>query len=212
VSEITSAGHTANFVRMDVTVEADWRLALSTTKSEFGRVDILVNNAGWTYRRRDTLEVPENEYDRKFLSLAHYTLSNDDLGVFNINVKSIFHAVKVIMPEFLAQGSGNIVNISSCITCKPTNGLLWYTATKGAVDSITRGLAREYSPRGIRVNAVSPSIGSTALTADFVGQDFTDDVMNFNAAETPLKRLCTPLDIAKAALYFATPYFNSFQT
>src|ERR1700712_2116121 len=116
-------------------------------------------------------------------------MSNRELGVFNINVKSSYLSVKVIMPEFLLQGSGNIVNISSCITCKPTNGLLWYTATKGAVDSITRGLAREYSPQGIRINGVSPSIGSTALTADFVGQDSTDEVMNFNAAETPLRRL-----------------------
>jgi NAD(P)-dependent dehydrogenase (short-subunit alcohol dehydrogenase family) len=75
VSEIINAGHTADSVIMDVTVESDWKRALSITKRKFGRVDILVNNAGWTYRRRDTLDVPENEYDRKcYWGLLHHSI------------------------------------------------------------------------------------------------------------------------------------------
>jgi 3-oxoacyl-[acyl-carrier protein] reductase len=132
--------------------------------------------------------------------------------VFDINVKGIYHSINATIPLFLKQGSGNIINVSSCVTSKPVDGLLYYSATKGAVDIITRGLANEYSSRGIRVNGVSPSLGATSLAADFVGEDFTADIAKAKATETPLNRLCTPLDIAKACLYFATPWFNDFQT
>ena len=133
-------------------------------------------------------------------------------GVFDINVKGIFHSINATVPHFLAQKSGNIINISSCVTSKPVEGLLYYNATKGAVDLLTRGLANEYSSRGIRVNGLSPSMGNTGLAADFVGQEFTADVAKSKATEALLNRLCTPMDIAKACLYFATPYFNDFQT
>lgn len=134
------------------------------------------------------------------------------IEVFDINVKSIFHATNALVPYFLKRGSGNIVNIGSCITEKPTAGLTWYGATKGAVDMITRHLAAEYSPKGIRVNGISPSIGETALLREFIAQE--PDVHNKAslAASASLNRLCTPLDVAKGALYFATPYFNDFQT
>lgn len=133
-------------------------------------------------------------------------------GIFDINVKSIFHSVNAIMPHFLAQGSGNIINIGSCITDNPTLGLTWYGATKGAVHLITRHLAKEYSPKGIRVNCVSPSISETGLMSDFIGKEPDAESRASLAAPVPLNRLCTPLDIAKASLYFATPYFNDFQT
>ena len=76
---------------------------------------------------------------------------------------------------------------------------------------ITRHLAAEFSAVGIRVNSVSPSIGNTALFNDFVANDVPDDT-TFKTLYPPLGRLCTPLDIAKACLYFASPYFNDFQT
>lgn len=115
------------------------------------------------------------------------------------------------MPHFLEKKSGNIINISSCITENPTTGLTWYGASKGAVDMITRHLAAEYSPLGIRVNGISPSIGNTALFNDFVANDAPDEKV-FQSLYPPLGRLCSPLDIAKGALYFACDYFNDFQT
>jgi 3-oxoacyl-[acyl-carrier protein] reductase len=216
-SEITAAGGQAEFVKTNVTIEADWKNALDVATSKFGRLDILVNNAGWTYRLKDSLTVTEVEYDREYsdldstsLPLASYLLSA--IGIFDINVKGIFHSVNIIMPHFLAQGSGNIINIGSCITARPGPGLLWYGATKGAVDMVTRCLAAEFTPRGVRVNGISPSMGETPLMGDFLGKDPTDQIRLTKSAEAPLNRLCTPLDIAKAALYFATPYFNDFQT
>ncbi|KAJ9602734.1 hypothetical protein H2200_012928 [Cladophialophora chaetospira] len=194
--EIVAAGGQAAFAKTDVTKEEDWKRALETAKSELGGLDILVNNAGWTYKKKDTLTVTEAEYDR----------------VFDINVKSIFHSVNVILPHLVAQGSGSVVNIASCITCKPTNGLMWYSATKAAVEVITRSLAREYSCKGVRFNAVSPSISETPLMRDFIGEEPTAESLSAAATEVPVGRLCTPMDIAKATLYFASSYFNDFQT
>jgi 3-oxoacyl-[acyl-carrier protein] reductase len=133
-------------------------------------------------------------------------------GIFDVNVKAIFYSVNTILPHFLERGSGNIINIGSCITERPTPGLTWYGATKGAVDMVTRHLANEYSPKGIRVNGISPSISETPLMRDFLGKEPDSESRASLTAHVPLNRLCTPLDIAKAALYFATPYFNDFQT
>lgn len=135
-----------------------------------------------------------------------------DVGLFDINVKGIFHSVNAVMPEFLAQGGGTMINISSSLTSKPVNGLLYYITTKGAVDILTRGLAGEYAAKGVRVNGVSPSMGNTALASDFVGQDFDAEMQGAKASQIPLGRLCTPQDVAKACLYLASPYFNQFQT
>lgn len=110
------------------------------------------------------------------------------------------------------QKSGSIINISSCITEKATTGLTFYGATKGAVDMITRHLATEYSSFGIRVNAIAPSIGETPLMREFLGEEPSETSLSAAAAMVPVGRLCTPADIAKAALYFASPYFNNFQT
>lgn len=123
----------------------------------------------------------------------------------------MFHATNVIMPHFLEKKSGNVINISSCITEDPTTGLTWYGASKGAVDMITRHLAAEYSTQGIRINSISPSIGNTSLFNDFVAND-APDAKTFQSLFPPLGRLCTPIDIAKGALYFACDYFNDFQT
>ena len=127
-------------------------------------------------------------------------------------MKSIYHSINAVLPHFLKQGRGSIVNISSCVTSKPTSGLLYYNATKGAVDLLTRGLAAEYSNRGIRVNGISPSLGNTALVSEFVGEEFSADMAKVQATEAPVQRMVTPLDIAKGCLYLASPYFNDFQT
>ncbi|KAL7965223.1 oxidoreductase [Trichoderma sp. SZMC 28014] len=195
-TDISNRSGLVAFVKMNVTSPRDWQAALDFAKATFGGLDILVNNAGWTYTMKDTLTVTEQEYDR----------------VFDINVKGIFHSVNTVLPHFLAQGSGNIINIGSCITEDPTKGLTWYGASKGAVDMITRHLAKEYSSKGIRVNGISPSIGQTSLMPDFIGKDPDAASLASLAAPVPLNRLCTPLDVAKGSLYFATQYFNNFQT
>ncbi|CAG9948538.1 unnamed protein product [Clonostachys rosea f. rosea IK726] len=196
VYELNQSGYTSTFIKTDITKAADWKNATDKTLAKFSKIDILVNNAGWTYRRKDSLEVTEAEYDR----------------IFDINVKGIYNSINAIMPHFLKQGSGSIINISSCVTSKPTTGLLYYNATKGAVDLLTRGLAAEYSSKGIRVNGISPSLGNTALVSEFVGVEFTKEMAERQATEAPIQRMVTPKDIAKGCLFYATPYFNEFQT
>lgn len=89
---------------------------------------------------------------------------------------------------------------------------MYYNATKGAVDLLTRSIAKEYSPHGLRVNGISPSLGATGLVSDFVGAEFTPDMARAKASESPVQRMVTPRDIAKACLYYASPYFNEYQT
>ena len=105
-----------------------------------------------------------------------------------------------------------MINISSTITENATVGLTWYGATKGAVDMITRHLAKEYSCNGIRINAVAPSLGATPLMREFIGAEPTPDSISETATLVPTGHLCTPEDIGKAALYFASTHFNHFQT
>lgn len=120
--------------------------------------------------------------------------------------------MNTIVPHFLDRGSGNIINIGSCITERATEGLTWYGATKAAVDKITRHLSNEYAPKGIRINGISPSISETPLMREFIGKSPDHESKTALARAVPLRRLCTPEDIAKAALYLASPYFNDYQT
>lgn len=89
---------------------------------------------------------------------------------------------------------------------------MWYSATKAAVHTITQAMAREYSHNGIRVNAVAPSISETPLMKEFIAADPSVESLEEAAKEVPVGRLCVPMDIAKACLYFASGYFNDFQT
>lgn len=89
---------------------------------------------------------------------------------------------------------------------------MWYGATKAAVHTITSHMAREYSDKGIRVNAVAPSISETPLMKEFIAADPSAESLEEAAREVPVGRLCAPMDIAKACLYFASDYFNDFQT
>lgn len=89
---------------------------------------------------------------------------------------------------------------------------MWYSATKAAVDVITRHMAREFSDKGIRVNAVAPSISETPLMREFIAGDPDEESLKEAARDVPVGRLCTLVDIAKACLYFASDYFNDFQT
>lgn len=80
------------------------------------------------------------------------------------------------------------------------------------MDLLTRGLAAEYSHRGVRVNGISPSLGNTALVNEFVGENFSEKMAALQATQNPVQRMVTPLDIAKGCLYLASPFFNDFQT
>jgi 3-oxoacyl-[acyl-carrier protein] reductase len=175
-------------VRCDVTVRADIEALVQQALSEHGRMDVVVNNAGWTHRNQPLLDVDETTFDR----------------VFNINVKSIYHMTHAVVPAMRRQGGGVILNIGSTAGIRPRPGLTWYNASKGAVNLLSKSMAVELGPEGIRVNAICPVIGETALLEAFMGVPDTPENRARFIATIPLGRLSRPSDVAQAAVFLAS--------
>jgi 3-oxoacyl-[acyl-carrier protein] reductase len=184
----TSLGASARAVRCDVSRRADVDAAVAVCVDAFGGVDILVNNAGTTHRNQSMLEVDEATFDR----------------VFAVNVKSIFHTTQAVVPLMKARRSGCIVNIGSTAGIRPRPGLTWYNASKGAVNLLSKSMAAELGPDGIRVNAVCPVMSPTALIEQFLGVPDTPEARAKVVAGIPLGRMSTPEDVAEATLYLAS--------
>jgi 3-oxoacyl-[acyl-carrier protein] reductase len=180
-------GNNAVAIACDVSRKADVDAAAGETVSAFGAIDILVNNAGAAHRNRPMLEVDEAEFDR----------------VFAVNVKSIFLFAHAVIPVFRRQGHGVIINIGSTAGIRPRPGLTWYNASKGAVNLLSKSMAVELAPDKIRVCALAPVAGETALLPTFLGSDDPAVRAKF-VASVPLGRLSVPQDVANAALFLAS--------
>lgn len=179
-------GRRAFGMKCDVSKAKDVQRAVAKTAERFGRVDILVNNAGTSHRNRPMLEVDEETFDR----------------VFDVNVKSIFHFAHAVVPLMREQGAGVIINVGSTAGLRPRPGLAWYNASKGAVNLLSKSMAVELAPDGIRVCALAPVAGDTPLLGMFMGED-TPEMRKKFIASIPMGRLSTPQDIADAALFLA---------
>lgn len=180
-------GNGARAVACDVTDGAGLARAAAEVIAEFGGLDIVVNNAGTTHRNQPMLDVTEADFDR----------------VFAVNVKSIYLMAQAVVPHFRSRGAGCIVNIGSTAGIRPRPGLVWYNASKGAVNLLTKAMAIELAPDRVRVNCIAPVAGETPLLAQFMGEDTPEKRAQFRAS-IPLGRLTTPRDIADAALYLAS--------
>ncbi|MGG5822475.1 glucose 1-dehydrogenase [Falsiroseomonas sp. HW251] len=183
-----SIGAAAVAVRGDVTSRADTEAAVARAVAHGGRLDIVVNNAGWTHRNKPLMEVTEEEFDR----------------VYAINVKSLFHMTRTVVPSMRGQGGGSIINIGSTAGIRPRPGLSWYNSTKGAVNLLSKSLAVELAPDRIRVNCVAPVMGATGLLEAFMGLPDTPENRARFIATVPLGRLSEADDIANACLYLAS--------
>lgn len=181
-------GNGAIALTADVGAAADVQRVVDETRARLGTPNILVNNAGTTHKNRPILEVDEATFDR----------------IFRVNVKSIFHFVRVTAPVMRDAGGGVIINVGSTGGMRPRPGLTWYNATKGAVNLASKSLAVELAPWKIRVNAICPVIGETGLLETFMGVPDTPENRARFVATIPLGRMSTPLDIANAALYLAS--------
>ncbi|KAF2009417.1 oxidoreductase [Aaosphaeria arxii CBS 175.79] len=173
---------------LNVTKRSDWDAAVKRIITEFGRLDILVNNAGTSHKNKPTLEVTEEEY--------HLT--------FNVNCFGIFHSIQAVFPNFLTQGGGVCLNISSVGADRPRHGLVWYNASKGAVSNATKGLALEYGPKNIRVNSICPLLSGTGLFEAFTGVADTLENRAKYISNVPLGRLSEVDDVANAALFLCS--------
>jgi 3-oxoacyl-[acyl-carrier protein] reductase len=183
VSDIKAKGGRAIAVKGDVAKAAEVQQLFAETKQAFGRIDVLVNNAG-VYKFGSLEEVTEDEFHREF----------------DTNVLGTILATQEAVKHFGPDG-GSVINISSIASRGFPNAAV-YSATKGAVDAVTRGLAAELGPRKIRVNAIAPGgvetegLRSTGIS----GSEFEKAMV----AATPLGRVGQPDDIARVAVFLAS--------
>ena len=184
VSEI---GDAARYVHADVRKGADVANMIQAAVDAFGRLDILVNNAGYRHRIGAVDSVSEEEYDR----------------CFDVNVKAIYHGVQSVLPVFRSQGGGVILNMASTGGTRPQPSITWYNASKGAAVILTKSLARELAPEGIRVCAINPSAALTGMLFMHEGEDFPER-SEYLLSTIPLGRLNEPEDVAAAALYLVS--------
>lgn len=186
-AELRSSGAQARFAHCDVSREDDVQALVDAAVQAFGRLNIVVNNAGTTHRNKPALEVTSEEFDR----------------MFSVNLKSVFWMTRAAMPH-LRSVRGCMVNIASTTGVRPGPGLVWYSTSKAAMINATRGLAMEFAAQGVRVNAVCPMIGETALLEQFMGMPDTPENRQRFLARIPLGRFTQPQDVAHAALYLAS--------
>jgi 3-oxoacyl-[acyl-carrier protein] reductase len=184
VAEITAAGGKAIAVQGDVAKAADVKKIFAETKEAFGRLDILVNNAG-VYSFTPLESITEADFHRHF----------------DINVLGLLLATQEAAKAFGPEG-GSVINIGSVASTLNSPNTVVYTATKGAVDSVTRVLAKELGPKKIRVNSINPGLVETEGTHTFgaIGTDFEKSTV----ASTPLGRVGQPDDITPVAVFLAS--------
>jgi 3-oxoacyl-[acyl-carrier protein] reductase len=184
VAEITKAGGKAVAIGGSVAKPADIDALFAETKKMYGKVDILVNNAG-VYA---------------FSPLESIT-SEGISSLFDVNVSGLLLATKAAVPLF-PSGGGSIINIGSVVSDKTPPASAVYSGTKGAVDAITRVLAKELGPKQIRVNSVNPGpvVTEGFKSAGFEGSDFEKQMVQ----DTPLGRVGAPADIASVVGFLAS--------
>jgi len=187
-AEIRAAGGTAVALGADVSSEPDIERVVAATVDEFGAVDIVFNNAG-IIRRTTAVETTVEEWDR----------------VFGVNVRAIFLMCKHVVPVMAAAGGGSIVNTGSGWGLKGGGQAISYCASKGAVVNMTRALAIDHGPQGIRVNSVNPGDVNTGMLRDEARQ-LAQDAGSFlaEAADRPLGRMGEPSEIAAAVVWLAS--------
>ena len=184
VADIKKNGGKAIAVHGNVAKSADVQKLFDETKKNFGKVDVLVNNAG-VYKFQPIEDVTEDEFHRQF----------------NINVLGTLLATREAVKHFGNNG-GSVINITSVASGNALPTASVYSATKSALESVTRVLAAELGSRKIRVNSIAPGgVETEGLhTAGIKGSDLEQQMI----AQTPLGRLGQPDDIAKVAVFLAS--------
>ena len=179
---VEEAGRRAIALPGDIGGEPHCRDLVSLTVERLGRLDVLVNNAAYQMERTGIHELPADDVER----------------VFRTNILSMFWLCKASLPH-LRPGSA-IVNTTSIQAYDPSPVLLDYAATKGAIVTFTKGLARELVSRGIRVNAVAPGPVWTPLVA----MSFSDRIVRRHGEDTPIGRAAQPAELAPAFVFLAS--------
>jgi 7-alpha-hydroxysteroid dehydrogenase len=180
---IRAAGSQALGLACDVTDEADLLALVDRAVARFGRLDILVNNAGGGGPK--PFEMPMSDFD----------------WAYKLNVYSVFRLCQLAAPHMKAAGGGAIVNISSMAGENRNRRMASYASSKAAVNHLTRNIAFDLGPMGIRVNAIAPGAIKTAALASVL----TPEIEKAMLRQTPMGRLGEASDIANAVLFLCSP-------
>ena len=185
---VRAAGGDATYVRTDVSREADARSMAEHAIATYGRIDVLYNNAG-------------------IMPAVDHSVIDTDVATWDavmaVNVRGVFLACKYAIPPMLEGGAGSVINIASFVAllgCSVPQDA--YTASKGAVLSLTRSLAVQFGPRGVRANAICPGPVETPLLMDWLVTD--EEAKRIRLARNPTGRFGKPEEIVSLAVYLAS--------
>lgn len=193
IRTLQQLGASCKFVPIDVADVESVKLAILTTVAEYGRLDVAFNNAGIGGTYSGIHDMPEAQWDR----------------IIAVNLTGQFYCVKYELQQFLKQGGGVIVNMSSLGGLKAEHGLVPYTAAKHGVLGLTKNIAVQYASQDIRANALCPYYVETPLL-----KSVPEAVHATWVAGTPAGRLCTAEEVAKAFVFLAcddSSYCNGTQ-
>jgi NAD(P)-dependent dehydrogenase (short-subunit alcohol dehydrogenase family) len=190
--QLRASGHEAMAVEVDVADAEAVSAAFDAVVGRYGRVDVLVNNAAVGFSENARLTMA-NVVDTP---LEHWN------AILAINLTGPALCAAAVLPRMAEQGSGVIINIASINGLVGLTGADAYTATKGGLIALTRSIAAEWSPRGIRVNCICPGGVDTPMIQAIVENPEAKKAMS---ATTPLGRLATPEEIAAVSVFLASP-------
>lgn len=188
--KIESFGRRALLVQGDVSSPEQAKRIVEKTQKELGTIGVLVNNAGISKQALFTDVTPE-EASR----------------IYEVNVGGVFNMISAVLPQMIHEKKGSIVNISSVWGLSGASCEVHYSASKAAVIGATKALAQELAPSSIRVNCVAPGVIETDMNAHLSKEDM-ENLKN----ETPLGKIGTPEDVAKAIFFLASDEFSPFTT
>jgi NAD(P)-dependent dehydrogenase (short-subunit alcohol dehydrogenase family) len=188
VRQISAAGGEATAIAVDVSVEADAKAMVDVAIEKFGRLDVLYNNAGiMPQADHSVVDTPVEIWDQ----------------VMAVNVRGVYLACKYAIPRMLENKRGSIINISSFVAvlgCSVPQDA--YTASKGAILALTRSLAVQFAPNGIRTNAILPGPVETPLLMEWLVKD--EQAKKIRLARNPSGRFGKPDEVVSMAVYLAS--------
>ncbi len=189
-AEIRAIGKKAITLKADVSDKAQIQSAILKCISELGPIDVVVNNAGIAQQKLFT-DITESEWKK----------------MFSVNVDGIYNVLSEVVPQMVKRHQGSIVNVSSMWGIKGASCEVHYSAAKAAVIGLTKALAEELAPSGIRVNCVAPGLIDTDMSSTL-----SEDDLKLVIDETPLGKIGKAEDVAKAIFFLADEEFSSFTT